>query len=393
MPERLELAVDLMTRFAERTGVTSGAAGRRYLWTDAFAVCNFLGLSAATGGGRHADAALRLVERVHAVLGRHRGDDGRAGWLSGLGDREGAAHPTRGGLRIGKPLPERRVREAFDERLEWDRDGQYFHYLTKWMHALDQAARATGQGALNAWARELAVAAHRAFVHVPPDGGGPRMYWKMSIDLTRPLVASMGQHDPLDGLVTCAELAATAAALPAPGAGPDVMAIASDFAAMVAPDRLPTADPLGIGGLLVDAHRIAQLARAGAWPGDDGLLVALVVAAAAGLSHYARQPDLRAPAAHRLGFRELGLAIGLAAVEKLGAEAGVSSVARDAIARLGPYASLRAAIEDFWLVDAHRRQPTWVDHEDINDVMLATALAPDGFLELAPPFGAPPGRG
>jgi hypothetical protein len=43
----------------------------------------------------------------------------------------GAAHPTRGGLRIGKKLPERRPGEAFQERLEWERDGQYFHYLTK----------------------------------------------------------------------------------------------------------------------------------------------------------------------------------------------------------------------------------------------------------------------
>ena len=28
----------------------------------------------------------------------------------------------------------------------------------------------------------------------------------MSTDLTRPLVPSMGQHDPLDGFVTCNEL-------------------------------------------------------------------------------------------------------------------------------------------------------------------------------------------
>ena len=43
-----------------------------------------------------------------------------------------------------------------------------------------------------------------------------RMYWKLSIDLSRPLVASMGQHDPLDGLVTCAQLEATARAGAAP---------------------------------------------------------------------------------------------------------------------------------------------------------------------------------
>jgi hypothetical protein len=38
-----------MMRFAERTGLTSANPSRRYLWTDAFAVCNFLGLNTATG--------------------------------------------------------------------------------------------------------------------------------------------------------------------------------------------------------------------------------------------------------------------------------------------------------------------------------------------------------
>jgi len=34
------------------------------------------------------------------------------------------------------------------------------------------------------------------------------MHWKMSIDLSYVLVPSMGQHDPLDGLVTYCELQA-----------------------------------------------------------------------------------------------------------------------------------------------------------------------------------------
>jgi hypothetical protein len=32
------------------------------------------------------------------------------------------------------------------------------------------------------------------------------MYWKMSIDLSRPLVQSMGQHDSLDGFITYNQL-------------------------------------------------------------------------------------------------------------------------------------------------------------------------------------------
>jgi hypothetical protein len=47
-------------------------------------------------------------------------------WISGLGDDEGTAHPTLGGLRIAKKLRERLPEEPYDDRLEWDRDGQYF---------------------------------------------------------------------------------------------------------------------------------------------------------------------------------------------------------------------------------------------------------------------------
>ena len=78
-----------MRGFAERTGLTSDRPERRYLWTDAFAVCNFLDLARRTGDRSHADLALRLVDRVHHVLGRHRADDARTGWISGLGEREG----------------------------------------------------------------------------------------------------------------------------------------------------------------------------------------------------------------------------------------------------------------------------------------------------------------
>ncbi|NIP82423.1 MAG: hypothetical protein GWM90_25645, partial [Gemmatimonadetes bacterium] len=39
-----EEARSLMDGFAAATGVTGGAEPRRYLWTDAFAVCTWLGL-------------------------------------------------------------------------------------------------------------------------------------------------------------------------------------------------------------------------------------------------------------------------------------------------------------------------------------------------------------
>jgi hypothetical protein len=290
-----------MVEFAERTGLSSDAPPQRYLWTDAFAVCNFIGLARETGEQRYAQLALELIEQVHHVLGTYRSDDSRTGWISGLDEREAEAHPTLGGLRIGKPLPERGALDPFDERLEWQRDGQYFHYSTKWMHALDQTARWTGEPRYNSWARELAKLSHDAFTYSGENGRG--MVWKMSIDLSRPLVPSMGHHDPLDGFITCIELQTTASQLSS--SGPSLEETAADFARMMIDRDWATADPLGLGGLLMDASRVAQLEGLGGFDGAE-LLRTLLAAALEGLQHYARRNDLRQPASRRLAFRELG---------------------------------------------------------------------------------------
>src|SRR6185369_3242572 len=135
----------IMLDYAAITGLSPlGEAPRRYLWTDAFALCNLLELFRLTNDGQWRDLALQLVDQVHHVLGRHRDADPRSGWISGLADAEGELHPTRGGLRIGKVLNERGEGQPYDERLEWDQDGQYYHYLTKWMHALNRISRVTG---------------------------------------------------------------------------------------------------------------------------------------------------------------------------------------------------------------------------------------------------------
>jgi hypothetical protein len=376
--DRTAESSDLMTGFAERTGLAAEGPKRRYLWTDAFAVCNFLALARATGEARYAELALRLIDQVHHTLGRHRSDDPRRGWISGLEESEGELHPTRGGLRIGKTLPERPRGVPFDERLEWDRDGQYFHYLTKWMHALDQASRATRDPRFNTWARELAETSHRAFVS--GRRGGRRMVWKMSIDLSQPLVASMGQQDPLDGLITCLQLRATASGLRAPDQ-PSLAEAVFDFAALARGGLWASADPLGIGGLLIDACRVAQLPQEGALAGSD-LLDALLAAALDGLQSFSRQGVLAQPASRRLAFRELGLAIGCGAIERIAHTAGSGVRARTgALAR---YAALGSAIESFWRDPEHRLDPSWTEHRDINDVMLATCLVPEGLLVLAP---------
>jgi hypothetical protein len=284
--ESTPIVREIMVEFARETGLSPvSSAPRRYLWTDAFAVCNFLGLYQATRAEEFKDLALELVDQVHNTLGRHRRGDSRTGWISGLDEEQGKKHPTRGGLRIGKQLQERGSSEPFDEDLEWDRDGQYYHYLTKWMHALNRVSKATGDIKYNTWAVELAKTAHSRFVYTSPHGGPKNMYWKMSVDLSRPLVPSMGQHDPLDGLVTYNELQATAAKDDEGSIEKDLRAEILDMVQICQGKNWATDDPLGIGGLLFDACRVAQLIVRGDLE-QTGLLETLLESSLIGLESF-----------------------------------------------------------------------------------------------------------
>ncbi|MGD8831095.1 MAG: hypothetical protein PVF57_10875 [Pseudomonadales bacterium] len=371
---RVDDARRLMLEFAEATGLTGNAPPRRYLWTDAHAVCNYLTLADALGDGQFHRLAVTLAGQVHNVLGRHREDDARSGWISGLDEAEGRAHPTAGGLRIGKPLPERQRGAPIDERLEWDQDGQYYHYLTKWMHALLKLAQATGEGRYLDWAVELAVVAEARF-RAP--SGPPRLFWKMSIDLGRPLVPSSGHHDPLDGLVTALTLHVAGNA----GQRERLEGIIERLAGLCGGGRWATDDPLGIGGLLFDAGRLAQLAPRSGNDAYAALLGDLLNAARVGLEVFAGAAPLTRPAEQRLAFRELGLGIGLHGVElmhRLSLPAGQTALL-DALDR---YAPLAERIERFWLEPDRQHARSWEAHRDINSVMLATSLAPAAFLTV-----------
>ena len=378
----------IMTEFARLTGLSpAGSEPRRYLWTDAFAVCNFLGLYQETGIKEFKDLGLQLVHQVHNVLGRHRQDDDRTGWISGLNEEDGRLHPSKGGLRIGKQLKERRPSDPFNERLEWDRDGQYYHYLAKWMHALNRVTKVTGDFTYNRWAIELARAAHAKFVYATSSSSQKRMYWKMSIDLSYPLVPSMGLHDPLDGLVTYSQLQATAGEDPEQSTE-DLRAEIFDMADMCEGKSWATDDPLGIGGLLSDAFRVAQLMVKGYF-GQTGLLSDLLKASLVGLRAFAKEDPLKFPADYRLAFRELGLSIGLEVLERLPklVERNEHAFSKDHDLRvrmkaLNQYEALKEVIHSFWLQPENQEAERWVSHRDINMVMLATSLSPDGYLRL-----------
>jgi hypothetical protein len=378
----------IMLEFSSSSGLCPATTSpRRYLWTDAFAVCNFLELFVQTSDEKFMHLALDLVEQVHRVLGQYREDDSRNGWISKLNAQEGCLHPTIGGLRIGKRLPERGPAELFDEQIEWDRDGQYFHYLTKWMHALNRVGARTGQPHFNRWALELARAAHSAFVYLPPGSPVERMHWKMSTDLSYPLVAVMGHHDPLDGLITYRELQASATEC-ADDTLPDLGAEISDLEKICAGVDWTTDDILGLGGLLSDACRITQLIAKG-YPDLASLLSSILDASLSGLKSLTTGNSLHFPAEHRLAFREFGLSIGLQGVMKMqalidqepDAFRNIESLG-GALHNLAKFASVERDIEAFWLQPGNQVAGSWTSHRDINRVMLATSLAPDTYLEI-----------
>ncbi|KAK4938556.1 hypothetical protein LTR10_020987 [Elasticomyces elasticus] len=155
----------------------------RYLWTDGFAVVNFLTLHRTTNDSRYLTFAMNLVTTVHNILGYTRDGNHR---LPGATDD----HPLNGGLRIGK-----------HDDAGPDSDGQYFHYLTVWMFALNRMSLVTNDKWYNEQAVSLAKAVLPHFM-TNTSSARPRMYWKLSTDLSHPLVESEGNLDPIDGLPT-----------------------------------------------------------------------------------------------------------------------------------------------------------------------------------------------
>lgn len=377
----LNIAENLMMEFAYQTGLTSNLKPRRYLWTDAFAVCNFLGLYCLKGEVKFRELALKLVDQVHYILGRHREDDPRSGWISGLKDEEARKHPTIGGLRIGKKLPERKPNEPFNEILEWERDGQYYHYLTQWMHALNRVSQVTGNKKYVIWAIELAKKIHSTFIYETPNGR-KRIYWKMSIDLTYPLIKSMGQHDPLDGFITYNELQASA---PKNLKQLNLKNEIKELSKICENMDWTTSDPLGVGCLLWNAYKLAKLIK-NRQIKNTNLLTEILNSSLISLELYLSTQPLNLPPHMRLPFRELGLTIGLKAANKLQKiiknepKLSKNMELKSTIETLKYYNWLTQKIENFWLKPENRESRNWTKHKDINIVMLATSLIPNGYL-------------
>ena len=233
------------------------------------------------------------------------------------------------------------------------------------------------------WAAELAKTAHAKFTYSA--GSKKRMYWKMSIDLSRAQVPSMGHHDPLDGYITYSVIQALQPD------GPNSTSLKDEIADMTVICKgkdWETSDPLGLGGLLVDAFRVMKLVVEQKMAGGDELLETILTASSRGLQSFIARSGFRGSAEYRLAFRELGLAIGFHAVTQmqdmlkdypeLASRRPKIASTLDALNKVGD--RVQTEIIAFWSNPGHRAASTWVSHLDINMVMWATSLIPGGFL-------------
>jgi len=259
----------------------------RYLWTDGFAVTNFLTLYKLTNDDRYLTFARSLVQTVHDVLGYNRDGNSR---LPGATE----ACPLNGGLRIGK-----------HDEAGSDGDGQYFHYLTVWMFALNRLTHVSGEIWYNEQAINMARAVLPRFMY-STHTTRPRMYWKLTVDLSKPLVTGEGNLDPIDGYVVYKLLQEIAAALDKTKEG-----ILENEIALLRKivdtkwQNYRSNDPLDIGMTLWTVH----------WLGEpEQWAVNLRKRAASCLNQLVQSgyfdPKI-SPPSQRLAFREFGAAIGV----------------------------------------------------------------------------------
>ena len=356
----------LMDEFLKRTGVGTheGNPGQRYLWTDAFAVQACFALYHLLDDKEYYENALELIEMVHDTLGKYHKDDPRSGWISGLPEEEGKQHPTINGLRIGKELPERTAGEPINQEMEWERDGQYFHYLTRWFTALMQAFRETREKKYAIWAGELIKSGENFIYKVD---GAYRMYWKMNSDLTKPLVESMGAHDPMEGLI-CTITAINALE----ENNKDLQALKVKMKGICDGMNWFTDDALGLGGLILNTSRSFELSMRGENLPQEIQPEFLYSSSISGLKVYSQHLfDPSRPAVSRLAFRECGLSLGFNVLYELQDKYREFDVNFE---DLKNYLSIARVIEEFWIKPSNHLSPTWSDHLDINAVTLASSL-------------------
>jgi hypothetical protein len=186
----------------------------------------------------------------------------------------------------------------------------------------------------------------------------------------------------LDGFISFREAQHALAKLSTDAGVADLSLAIESLSALCQDRDWMTDDPLGLGGLLFDAARLCQLL--GNEQFDDARLLEDILGACRdGLTSLLAGRYLIQPVSYRLAFRELGLAIGLKALPIISdAMKKNNGPLQRIVDQLSRYESLSGEIERVWLPHAQNQDQIWQSHQDINEVMLATALIPETFLSV-----------
>ncbi|KAJ5678965.1 hypothetical protein N7462_007209 [Penicillium macrosclerotiorum] len=330
----------------------SGGHRGRYLWTDAFGVINLLTMhqeyrragGEALNDDRYLKLAHQLINTVHNILGWTRDGQSR---LPGATD----SNPLGGGLRIGKT----------DEHGS-DCDGQYHHYLTLWMFALNRMAKASGDIKYNEQAVALAHAIHPKFC-VDRSKRYPRTIWKMSMDLSTPLVPTEGNLDPIDGYVTFRLLQATAMDA---GEGEILAEEISDYKRIMERrgPHFPSSDTLDLGMTFWTAHWFAKREK---WASDLAENCFEQLYNLFEINQY-----LERNIKFRLAFREFGTCLGLQCQSEQTTE-------KDRAIDLKTWSDAIVAAWDPYMELSISEGLTPEDLRPITRVMYASALIPGAF--------------
>ena len=161
-----------------------------------------------------------------------------------------------------------------------------------------------------------------------------------------------------------------------------------DLLAMCAGGSWATEDSLGIGSLLTDAYKLVQLIDIHQLH-ETARLESLLRDIELSLQAFVAHSQLNLPAEYRLAFRELGLAIGLHTISRMQKRIAQhpehfsnANQLTPLLTNLSRFHRIHEFIENFWLEPDHQSVKPWLEHVDINNVMLVTSLAPDGYLQL-----------
>jgi hypothetical protein len=157
---------------ADEAGLCAGGKQRRYLWTDAFGVLAYLSLAEQTSETqKYNQAANKLIDEVHECLGKPRSNK-KADQMT----PDTTLSPTGYvGLRIGKT----ESRQVTDYGMRYD--GQYWHYVDKWLLALARAGRIEDGVRI-----AKSVFPHFFDAGSKGDGWDGGIRWKLSVDATPP---------------------------------------------------------------------------------------------------------------------------------------------------------------------------------------------------------------